>query len=405
MKKIVLIALSLLLFACNPHTNLSSEKQNEYNRDIIEYVYENLKKNHKNIYANIDEREFEKSKDKIKEKVAKMENSKEKYNGVLELVSLVKDSHTRASYTGDDLEYILYNMVFYEDGWRLSSIDNENEKYLGQKVVGFNELSIEDFEKIARKIVSYDNEVQFRLTMPNLVNTKAAFEYLGIIEEGEEVFINLEDDNGNVSKVELKIDISPQGNFLGDQPDKLPKTSPSGYYRSFDIDEKNLFIQYNLCKEEESYPMKKFTNDIEGFLKKYKFENIIIDLRYNPGGNSRILDPFINMLRKNREGRNFFVLVGPNTFSSAILNSIDLKESLNATIVGSPTGGSINHYGEVKTFEIPNEPIVVTYSTKYFELDSEFGVESLIPDVEIPLTYENFKEGIDSEVEYILENY
>lgn len=61
-------------------------------------------------------------------------------------------------------------MVYFKDGWRLSAIDNENEKYLGQKVVGFNEFSIEDFEKIGRIIVSHYNEIQFRLTILHLLN-------------------------------------------------------------------------------------------------------------------------------------------------------------------------------------------------------------------------------------------
>lgn len=105
--------------------------------------------------------------------------------------------------------------------------------------MGFNELNMEEFENLAKKLVSHDNEVQLRLSMPNIVNTKSDFEYLGIIEKGEDLYINLEDDNGNHSKVKLIVDNNPKGKFVGDTPNNTLSTSPSGYYRSFDIDKDN----------------------------------------------------------------------------------------------------------------------------------------------------------------------
>ncbi len=403
MKRILFVLLTILLTAsCNKN---STELVTAEQKDVLEFVHTNLEKNHKNMYAQITKEEFEEKKTEIKSKIEDFEEPREIYNGILELVAFVGDSHTRGAYTNADLDYFLYNMVYYEDGWRLSAIDNENKEFLGQKVLGFNELNMEEFENLGKKLVSHDNEVQLRLSMPNIVNTKSAFEYLGIIEKGEDLYINLEDDNGNHSKVKLIVDNNPKGKFVGDTPNNTLSTSPSGYYRSFDIDENNLFIQYNVCANDKDYPMSKFSKDIEGFLEKYEFKNIIIDLRYNSGGDSRVLDPFIGMLKKNREGRNFFGLIGPSTFSSAILNAIELKNSLDATLVGSPTGGSINHYGEVRMLEIPNTPFQISYSTKYFEINPELGIEPLNPDIEIPRVYKNYKMGIDPEVKYILENY
>ena len=100
-----------------------------------------------------------------------------------------------------------------------------------------------------------------------------------------------------------------------------------------------------------------------------KPEKLILDFRFNGGGNSRILKPFIEKIQKtylNDSGR-FFILIGRKVISSALMNVIDLKKTTHAFFIGEATGGNINHFGELKSFELPNSKIMVTYSTKFWE--------------------------------------
>jgi Peptidase family S41 len=64
----------------------------------------------------------------------------------------------------------------------------------------------------------------------------------------------------------------------------------------------------------------------------------------------------------------FYVLIGRRTFSSAMMNALQLREQTNATLVGEPTGGTPNSYGEVLSFRLPFSNLVIGYSTKYCEL-------------------------------------
>jgi hypothetical protein len=79
-----------------------------------------------------------------------------------------------------------------------------------------------------------------------------------------------------------------------------------------------------------------------------------------------LLMPFINQIKANKKinkkGR-LFVIIGRQTFSSAILNAISFKNNTEAIFVGEPTGGKPNHYGEIKVFTLKNSPIRVQYST------------------------------------------
>ena len=42
------------------------------------------------------------------------------------------------------------------------------------------------------------------------------------------------------------------------------------------------------------------------------------------------------------------------------------QNDTEAIFIGEPTGGRPNHFGEVKSFNLPNSGLSVRYSTKYF---------------------------------------
>ena len=74
-----------------------------------------------------------------------------------------------------------------------------------------------------------------------------------------------------------------------------------GYYNAQNIDNKTLLISYNTCTEDPNYPIKSFINDVKTMLKKTKYEKIIVDLRYNGGGNSALFNPVIKLLKNQKK--------------------------------------------------------------------------------------------------------
>ncbi len=94
-----------------------------------------------------------------------------------------------------------------------------------------------------------------------------------------------------------------------------------------------------------------FCKELIKFIEDHVVEKLIIDLRNNFGGNSSLLDPFIEDIKHcdkiNKKG-NLFVIIGRETFSSALLNAFSLKENTSAIFLGEPTGGKPNCYGELE---------------------------------------------------------
>lgn len=80
---------------------------------------------------------------------------------------------------------------------------------------------------------------------------------------------------------------------------------------------------------------------------------------------------------------NLKVIIGRETFSSALLNAYEFKFDTNAEIIGEPSGGKPNCYGEILKFTFPNSRFIVNYSTRYYKLIEDDTILALYPDINI----------------------
>jgi len=100
---------------------------------------------------------------------------------------------------------------------------------------------------------------------------------------------------------------------------------------------------------------------------------------------------------------NLFVIIGRGTYSSALQNAITLQKDTSAILIGEPTGGKPNHYGEVRYFKLPNVGLLVQYSTRYWLNYPDSDPATLKPEIPaIPTTYDLLA-GRDPALEVILQ--
>lgn len=104
------------------------------------------------------------------------------------------------------------------------------------------------------------------------------------------------------------------------------------------LDSRTLYIQYNACREDKDLPMETFTGQVKTEIEQNGYDRAIVDLRNNGGGSDGVLVPLIHLLEEKHEqdGMAFYTLIGEATFSSALINAVELKEA-GATLVGTPT--------------------------------------------------------------------
>jgi hypothetical protein len=79
-----------------------------------------------------------------------------------------------------------------------------------------------------------------------------------------------------------------------------------------------MYIQHNACRNDPKLPFPEFTRQALSGIDSHPVQRVVIDLRQNGGGDSRILGPLTKGLASRlRAIGPIYVLIGPGTFSSA----------------------------------------------------------------------------------------
>lgn len=313
-------------------------------------------------------------------------------------LALSHDSHTSRQDIYSYFKYYPLELNYIGSKAYVVSALSEYREVNGKEVVSINGVSLQEIERKSALVFPHDNSTYLRLIMDKHLNNTSFLSFIDVAEsEDDSVTLTFSDDS-HIILSPLKSSEIDKGDLISASSSYSPYIC-NDYYRATVIEDGFLLISYNTCSENPDYPIKDFTRDLKRVLSDHKFSTIVLDLRKNGGGDSSILSPVIKLLKKQKCKK--YCLIGENTFSSAILNAVSLKEDAGFTLVGSPTGGSINHYGELKSFVLPDTGWEVYYSTKYFKMSRKYN-GSIIPDVLIEKDPISYFSGIDKEILYCL---
>jgi len=392
------------------HIELSGEEGTKLWQEDIEYLVSKLEGNHKNLYHNISKEDFQIQKLELLSSIDKLD-SIGVFIGMKKLVSLIGDGHTTIRY---DIPLNRFPLVIhrFDEGWFAIQISKEHEGFLGQELVSIGGVAIEEILQEMSSMLEHENDAQLISDFPFIAVTADFLMNFGFIDDLTKASFTFRDDNGNENTIELQSYYHKNVNVqITRLDDKLIQTEAPFYKRRIEeiywheyiSSEETMYIQYNRCSENKKKPIDTYTKEVIADLESNQIKRVIFDLRNNGGGNSSIAGPLIDGIARLQKKEKFevYVLIGRETFSSAILNTIELKKKTKAILVGEPTGGKPNHYGEVKTFNLPNSGLRVTYSSKYFKHFPD-DTDSLYPDIAVKHSIIDYLNNVDPEVEYIL---
>ena len=396
---------NLFLFYCLFSTCTScSEDIPEFNNDWDEDVYyfaKNLEENHANLFHKISKSEFERDIKTLRDSTVVF-SEKRILLELGKIIGKIGDSHTQLQYL-PRLDVFPFEVTYFDDGIYLTKVQEGFEGGLGRKVVEIYGIPIEEVLELFKAYIPYENESNFKNQVVQYIPFGTfypyhyGFEGIDLLEVEVENLLHLVLPRGPGNLIELSTDRTPL--FLED--------TETFYWHRIIPEDNLLFIQYNSCRERSDLSFETFTDHIdEDIQNNTEINKLVIDLRHNGGGNSSIMKPLIEKLESYiSDGRftkeDIYLVIGRKTFSSALLNTLEIKEKIDPIIMGEPTGGKPDHFGEIKTFLLPNSKLKVYYSTKYFE-NASTDEDSVYPDLEIPYTSQDFISGIDPVLEEII---
>ncbi len=390
-KTIITVLFALISSACFSQTLAKVDFMED-----LEFLKKTLPVKHTNLFAKIDSNQFRSKVDQV----AMRSNGFDRNRFIVELFRLTKaigDEHTFIE--ADFTKVLPIQFEFFKEGLFVVGIDSANAKLLNSKLESINGHPVSEVIARFREIIQDENPMYFNVGLLHYLNNPVLLNGLELIGSDSTATFTLSGNNGLIQEITLKsvagrnastLNLARSGEGL------LSHKKKGNYWFDYNAANKILYFNYSQCREHQQYPFSKFSEELFSAIEQQKPEKMILDLRYNSGGNSAILDPFIAKISAsylNKKGK-FFVLIGKKTFSSALMNAVELKRNSNAVFIGETTSGNINHYGEVRGFKLPKSNIGIAYSTKYWE--SWKGKKGpLKPDTEVKYSIKNYFEGKD----------
>jgi hypothetical protein len=338
--------------------------------------------------------------------------------GFASLVALLGDAHTiaRASDMPPGFHALPIRLFWFVDGLYVVAATQGNESLLGLPLASVAELPVNDAAAAVTPTFVHENEALRKTGATQALTTIEVLHATGLVRDTAQVTFGFGPAPGRpgpagVSRATLTpLASGKDARWIrwpdhAGAPTPLARSHPQSWYWRQRIDSSAvLFLQYNRCQDSPEQKVADFVRATLAEIDTRPPRAVVVDLRYNGGGSSSLLMPLIRGLAERRALNapdRLFVLIGRATFSSALMNAVSFRQLTKATLVGEPTGGRPNHFGETKTFTLPNSGMTIQHSTKYFR-EQDKDEDSLHPDVQVDVRAADYGAGRDPVMEEVL---
>lgn len=327
-------------------------------------------------------------------KVEKFQISVSKY------LSSIEDGHTSIRWM--EKRYLKVNWRYIDDKLFLS---DENNVPNNIKVTKINGVRVEKIIPLINELFPAENYVAQNLNNARYAKSEKVLNLAGV-ESSNGITLTVEDNGGEKS---LPLDFyEPQG--IKGKPYEISSKK---------IDDKTFYIKLGICD---------YTPDFRKVIEELKasvnsnIENVIVDVRDNPGGNSGVCEEILKtikitpgknggiirlsplaserygFLRKSgsfsnkpsnkvtkNENIKLYTIMNEKTFSSAQMLCTWVKDGGLGTLVGQPCSNMPSSFGDILMFQLNNSKIEGQISFKKFlRPDKNRNSERVLePDVKV----------------------
>jgi len=399
---IAFIGLFVALAGAQPIPTITPEQW----RADIDTMAENLLERHPNFYTKHTVEEVEDAIEALDSRL----NALDDQQIVMEIgriVALGGDAHTTVGFNqyAKAMHRLPIQVIVLSDGVYISAAAEPYAELIGAQILKFGDTDADNsFERVG-ELFAYENHSKLINTGAVYVTLMPALAAVGIAEsfDADTFELTIKDDQGErtVSLDCTVPEARPQwASFTQQFKNGMPlayRKSSGNYQTEFLDDSKTMYLAYNKCRDAEDFPMKLLIEFIMTKSEELDAGRLIIDLRFNGGGDETILWPMMDALKKSnrfKDKGDIIVLISRWTFSSAMTNAHQLKERLGAVLIGEPTGGKPNHFGQLDSFVLPNSGLTISHSTKRFQ-KVKGDPDAVEPDILIEVGSADFFAGKD----------
>jgi hypothetical protein len=365
----------------------------------VDYLAAELPRLHPNLFFKASRSEFDAVVASVRAS-ATTARDHELVAGLMRIAAVPGDGHTTV-YRPRGFRYLPLALTRLADGLYVTAASASLVSSLGLRVVAIGDVAAGELEARAAPFVSHENDAWLRVQTTALLSIPEMLHVLGATGDPAAVSFRLEAGDG--ARVQLDVGALASPVALVDVaaaagvplPLHQQRTSEN-YWLTLVEETRTLYLQYRRCQN-GSEPFTSLADRAFALMDRGSADRLVVDVRHNGGGDSRVDDHLIEGIESRsawRQRGRLYCLIGGETFSSGLWTADDLRK-LGALLVGSPTGGKPNSYGNPNSFQLTNSLLQVGYSTRYYQLISGSDPPWLAPELAVDETIADLRAGRD----------
>jgi hypothetical protein len=300
----------------------------------------------------------------------------------------------------------------FDGGYFVIYCAKDHLDLLGARVVSIDGHPYEALVDRCAEVIPAANPQRVAYRAPRLLMSPRFLHALGLSKRPDQFAVEFELPGGDTISRALtaeEFDFNSGHHVLSDVEDRpstihpRPHDTGAPYWWEYRPDERMLYLQYNAVRTHDEYPFDGMVGELLSRIERGDVNTIVVDVRYNGGGNNGLIDPLdegLSALAGRGDLDHLYVLIGARTFSSGVDVAVRLRDNAGATLVGTATGGMPNSFGDAMDFSLPNSGIELWCSTGYYRL-IDGDPPTLMPDVDVGRPWRDYGTGRDTAMEWV----
>jgi hypothetical protein len=267
---------------------------------------------------------------------------------------------------------------------------------VGTRLVAVEGVPVADVLARVRPLVPRDNASNLRGLAPHYLLVAEVLDALGIAEGIDSVAVTVERRDRSRSGVRLTPIAAGayRAAFADPQHGHYPSTLPRNARPLYLSGGARPLWARTLARGGAVYvhfasvvpPDPAVVRRIERLVRRPATRRVVVDVRLNGGGDNTTYGPLTSLLRSPRVDRRgrLYLLTGRATFSAAANFAAEIERDTRAIVVGEPTGGGVETYGDTVPTLLPTSGLYVHIAGEYHERrrgprDRRLAVEPDLP--------------------------
>lgn len=391
-------------------------------RDDLRFVAETLPRVHADLFHAVSRAHFQAALDSLAAGVPTMSHAQITV-GLARVIALIGDGHTRLTlpfdstagfFTGHSTTappkipgltfgHLPVRLHAFADGFFITRAAPELRRLLGARVVRLGKLPIDDAVAAVAPTVQHDNAMQLRDLVATWLVVPEILQARGVIADAAHVPLEVELPDGSRHTVTVE-PVAPGHRVewrdarLGAVPLSQQQPARRHWFTQL-AGTSTVYARYAEVLDDSTESIARFATDLGRYVRDHGIDRLVLDIRDNPGGNGTLNRPLIReIIRAESLWRpgGLAVLIDRGTFSAAVMLAVLLEAETPAILVGEPTGGAPNGYGDSRRVRLPNTGLTIRASTLYWQLsDPRDTRDAVTPHVAVTPRFADYQAGRD----------